>query len=235
MAEGEHRFCVIVPGYQEEGRIGKVVEGIRRHCRDVVVVDDGSTDGTAAEAERAGAAVLKHGVNKGKGAALNTGFKHAIEGGYEFAITMDADGQHDPDDIPVLVEAYTRTGTPVIIGNRMDNTEHMPWLRRATNVYMSWLLSRRMGQRVPDTQSGYRLFRCDVLAAVTVGSSRFAAESEILLSLSEKGLKIGSAPIKVIYRDEKSKIHPIRDTVRFYAMLNRRRKRRENHGDKFQS
>jgi glycosyltransferase involved in cell wall biosynthesis len=219
----QKKFCVIVPGYREQCRIGKVVEGVRRYCRNVVVVDDGSPDDTAKEAEAAGAVVVKHATNLGKGVALNTGFKYARENGYEFLITMDGDGQHDPADIPGFVETYTKTGTPVLIGNRMDDPHTMPLVRRLTNQFMSWLLSRQMGQRVPDTQSGYRLFKCDVLADISVQSERFAAESEILLALSERGVKIGAVPIKIIYRDEKSKINPVRDTMRFIKMLNRRR------------
>jgi glycosyltransferase involved in cell wall biosynthesis len=113
----QKRYCVVVPAYREVGRIGKVVEAIRQHCKNVVVVDDGSPDNTAKEAEAAGAVVVKHATNLGKGVALNTGFKHARENGYEFLITMDGDGQHDPSDIPGFVEAYTNTGTPVLIGD----------------------------------------------------------------------------------------------------------------------
>ena len=221
----QEKFCVIVPAYREEDRIGAVVKGILRHAAHVVVVDDGSPDRTAAEAEEAGATVLRHGVNKGKGIALNTGFDYARRNGFEFVITLDADGQHDPEEIPSFVETYRRTGTPVLIGNRMDRADTMPLVRRWTNRYMSWLLSRQMGRRVPDTQVGYRLYRCDVIPVVPEESGRFAAESEILLLLAEKGIAIGAVPIQVIYRDEESKINPIRDTIRFYRMLQRHKKR----------
>jgi len=222
--EEKTRFCVIVPAYREEGRIGQVVREIHSYCSHVIVVDDGSTDGTAKEAEAAGAIVLKHPVNMGKGTAMNTGFKYAQDNGYEFLITMDGDGQHDPAEIPKFVEAYLNTGTPVLIGNRMDDPHAMPLVRRLTNRFMSRLLSRKMGQRVPDTQSGYRLYKCEVLSSISVESARFAAESEILLSLAERGVAIGAVGIKVIYRDEKSKIHPITDTIRFYAMLRRHKR-----------
>lgn len=221
------KFCVIIPGYNEHGRIGKVVEGVKRHAANVVVIDDGSKDDTAAEAEKAGAVVLRHEVNKGKGMALGTGFKYARDNGFEFVITMDADGQHAPEDVQGFIAAYVRGDAPVIVGSRMDRTETMPLVRKLTNRFMSWLLSRKMGQRVPDTQSGYRLFRCDVIPDVPAESGRFAAESEILLMLSHAGVKIGSVPIQVIYRDEKSKIHPFKDTIRFFAMLKRYDKRRK--------
>jgi hypothetical protein len=132
---------------------------------------------------------------------------------------MDADGQHDPAEIQDFVETYKKTGTSVLVGNRMDDPRTMPFVRRCTNRFMSWLLSRKMGQRVPDTQNGYRLYKTDAIPVMDMGSDRFAAESEILLRISENGIKIGSVPIKIIYRDEKSKINPIKDTIRFFGML----------------
>lgn len=224
------RYCAIVPAFREEKRIAEVVRRVRVHCPDVVVIDDGSGDGTAAVAEQAGAVVLRHAVNQGKGAALNTGFRYAREQKYEVLITLDADGQHDPDEIPKFVEAYQRTGIPVLIGSRMTEIVTMPWLRRLTNRFMSGLLSRMMGQYVPDTQCGYRLYRCDILPLVSAGSQRFAAESEILLRLAQRGVRMDSVRIRTIYGDEKSKIHPGADTVRFFSMLLRfrleQRKRR---------
>jgi len=224
--EAEPRYAVIVPAYREAARIAEVVRGVRRHCPRVLVVDDGSDDGTAEAARQAGAEVLRHAVNRGKGAALNTGFARARRQGLDFVITLDGDGQHDPDDLPAFVAAYRRSGLPVLVGNRMDRAAGMPLVRRLTNRFMSALLSREMGQRVPDTQCGYRLYRLDALPAQPLGSARFAAESEILLELAERGARIGSVPIRVIYRDERSKIRPLRDTARFFRMLRRYRRER---------
>jgi len=220
-ASGHPRCCVIVPAYREARRIAAVVRGARERCADVLVVDDGSDDLTGEAARAAGAAVIRHPENLGKGAALHTGFEHARRNGFEVVITLDGDGQHDPSDIPAFLDAYRTTDTPVLVGTRMDRTQTMPWNRLLTNRFMSWLLSRRMGQRVPDTQCGFRLIRTDVLPARRTGSERFAAESELLLELAERGARIGSVPIKVIYRDEKSKIRPLRDAVRFFRMLRR--------------
>ena len=139
-------------------------------------------------------------------------------------ITMDADGQHDPAELPRFVEAYLRTGIPVLVGNRMGSAESMPLVRRLTNEFMSWMLSRVMGQYVPDTQCGYRLFRCDVIPFVSAQSERFAAESEILLHVAARGIRIGSVRIATIYADERSKVNPITDTFRFFGMLLRYRK-----------
>jgi glycosyltransferase involved in cell wall biosynthesis len=221
------RGCAIIPAYREGGRIGNVVAEVRRYIADVIVVDDGSPDETALEAEQAGASVIRHEVNRGKGAALDTGFKAARDRGFHFVITMDGDGQHAASDIPRFMEAYAGTGTPVLVGNRMADTRAMPWVRLMTNRFMSWLLSREMGQRVPDTQCGYRLYELYVVPEISAESKRYAAESEILMDLSHKKVAIGSVPVATLYGTEKSKINPVKDTIRFAAMLRRYRKQRK--------
>ncbi len=216
---------MIIPAYREAGRIGAVVEGVRAFVPDVLVVDDGSPDETAGQAERAGAIVIRHETNCGKGAALETGFRSARERGFEFAITLDGDGQHAPSDLPAFIQEFRKSGTPVLIGTRMSDTRSMPWVRRLTNRFMSWLLSREMGQRVPDTQCGYRLYVLAVVPELSAQSRRFAAESEILMELSRRGVKIGSVPIATIYGSEQSKIHPIKDAILFLKMLHHFRSR----------
>jgi glycosyltransferase involved in cell wall biosynthesis len=216
--------CVIIPAYREGGRIGTVVAGVLPYIPHVIVVDDGSPDGTAAEAGGAGAQVIRHAVNLGKGAALDTGFRAARERGFEFVVTMDGDGQHAATDLPAFVEAYRRTGTPVLVGNRMADAGKMPVVRWLTNRFMSWLLSREMGQRVTDTQCGYRLYKLNVVPELSAASKRFAAESEILLELSGKGISIGSVPVATLYGTETSKIHPVKDTLRFIGMLRQHRR-----------
>lgn len=222
------RFCVVIPAYREEKHIAVVVEEVRAYAPDVVVVDDGSPDSTTQEAEKAGALVLSHVRNQGKGAALRTGIRHAADNGYDLVITMDADGQHAPSDIPAFLAAHARTHCPVLVGNRMEDTKTMPWVRRQTNLFMSGLLSRAMGQYVPDTQCGFRLFHRDVFPLlVRDGSNRYDAESEVLLRLSLEGRKIGAVSIQTIYGAEQSKIHPLADTIRFFRMLCRFRKIRK--------
>lgn len=223
---GRTRGCVVIPAYCEGARIGAVVAGVKTFIPHVLVVDDGSPDATAAEAARAGATVIRQPLNMGKGAALDAGFKWAREQGFEFVVTMDGDGQHASSDLPAFLEAYAATETPVLVGNRMADTHRMPWIRRLTNRFMSWLLSREMGQSVPDTQCGYRLYRLSAIPVLPSGSKRFAAESEILLDLSARGIAIGSVPVATIYGTETSKIHPVKDTVRFFGMLRQHRRRR---------
>ena len=228
MSEPTPKFCVLIPAYREEKHIAAVVRDVLEYASDVVVVDDGSPDATTQEAEKAGALVLSHVRNQGKGAALRTGLRHAEEKGYELAITMDADGQHAPSDIPAFLAAYARTRCPALVGNRMGDTRTMPWVRRKTNQFMSGLLSRTMGQYVPDTQCGFRLYHRDVFPLlVREGASRYDAESDVLLRLSLEGRKIGAVAIQTIYGVERSKINPFADTIRFFRMLRRFRKIRK--------
>lgn len=220
----EQKSCAIIPAYQEQERIRSVVQNTLQYIQIVVVIDDGSTDETAREAAAAGAIVIKHAKNLGKGEALNTGFAYALKQKFDYIITMDADGQHDPADIPRFIETFRRMGYPVLVGNRMADPRGMPQIRKLTNRFMSWYLSRQMGQNVSDTQCGYRLYAGSVLPFLAAKSSRYAAESETLLQVASKKLKIGNVPIAVIYRGEKSKIRPCRDTIRFFMMVWRLRK-----------
>lgn len=215
----ETNGCVLIPAYLEEKRIHSVVRDALRHVQPVIVIDDGSSDRTAAEAAAAGALVIRHEKNLGKGAALNTGFAYALREKFAWVITMDADGQHAPEDIPRFIAEHRRTGAPALVGDRMAFPRGMPLARKITNILMSRCLSRRMGQRVPDTQCGYRLYAAGVLPYLAAESGCYAAESETLLRLAARKVKIDSVPVKVIYRDEKSKIRPFRDTIRFFAML----------------
>ncbi len=218
-AEPAADVWAVIPAYREERRVREVVAGARRQGAPVVVVDDGSPDGTAAAAEAAGAMVIRHEQNRGKGAALRTGFEYARRNGARAVICLDADGQHDPAEIPKFIEAWRRTAIPVLIGNRMADPAGMPLVRRWTNRFMSALLSREMKQYVPDTQCGYRLFAIEVTPFMAGRSVRFDADSEALLLLAARGVRIGAVRIRTIYRGEKSNIRPLRDAIRFFRML----------------
>ena len=218
--------CVVIPAYQEANRIGDVVRSIRERGFKVVVVDDGSQDATAAEAAAAGATALQHPKNQGKGVALQTAYRYVRQQGFSALITMDGDGQHDPDDLPVLLAVARATGAPVVVGNRMANPAAMPLVRRLTNRGMSALLSLLMRQAVPDTQCGFRYYQLDVLLTKLPLASRYAAESELLLDLAARGVPIASAPVRTIYGSEKSKINPVVDALRFFGMILRYAARR---------
>jgi glycosyltransferase involved in cell wall biosynthesis len=204
MSTGE--IMALIPAYNEARYIGDVVKRTLRHLP-VVVIDDGSSDGTGAAAALAGAKVLSHGKNQGKGKALLTGFDYAINRGVDAAITLDADGQHDPDEIPLFIDAFRAGKGDIIIGQRQYS--QMPAKSRFGNRFGSFLLRLAMGRPIPDNQSGYRLFSQEAMQKVRPTSTRFEAEVEMLLRADFAGLTVGWVPIQTIYNDKKSHYRPI--------------------------
>lgn len=201
--------------------MASVVAGARRHVAVVIVVDDGSNDGSAMLATRSGAIVIRHDQRLGKGAALKTGLRHAFDRGFLWALTMDGDGQHSPDDIPAFFDHVEASGAVLVVGNRMGGAEKMPRLRRWVNRGMSAALSRMTRQRLPDSQCGFRLLNLDVWSPLQTDSRHFEFESELLLAFARASHRIHFVPIRVIYRNERSKICPLRDTIRWFLWLGR--------------
>jgi len=209
----------VIPARDAAGTIASVVRGIQEAIpgSSVIVVDDGSSDGTGARARDAGAVVVRHEVNQGKGAALQTGFDEALRLGADAVIALDADGQHDPMLAPGLLRALQ--DCDLVIGSREGDRTGMPWLRRKTNDVTTWWVSHLARQRIPDSQSGYRAIRATVLQAVRPESRRFEYESEFLIGAARKGFRIGEAPITTLYNAPGSHIHPVRDTLRFIRLV----------------
>jgi glycosyltransferase involved in cell wall biosynthesis len=201
-----------VPGYQEGPRIGAVVAAAGRHLP-VIVVDDGSTDDTAANAEAAGALVIRQSPNQGKGAALRTGFRHALERDVDAVITLDADGQHDPDEIPRFIAAYTAPGAsgprPELIVGRRDFSL-MPPARRLSNTLGTAAFSWAVGQAVPDNQSGYRLIGRRMMSAMLDSrESGFELEVEMIAVCIRRGWTLDWVPVSTIYGGAPSHVRPI--------------------------
>lgn len=213
------RICILIPCHNEAKAIGTLVATLKKQGHDVVVVDDGSSDGTGELARNSGADVIRIAERGGKGNAMQKGFESIVSKGYDALIVMDGDGQHAVEDVPAFVERYKTTQASVINGNRMANNRNMPFVRKVTNSFMSWMVSCVCRQRIPDSQCGFRLISCGVLRAIKLTSTNFEIETEILIKASKKGFKIDSVPVQTIYADEQSKIHPFKDTVRFFKYL----------------
>jgi len=212
---------VLVPAYNAADSIGQVVREVKAISPRlaVLVVDDGSTDGTAIRAEEAGAAVIKHPDNLGKGAALRTGFAEFLNGNSRAVITLDADGQHSPSEIPKLIASWLGTDADIVIGTRKRDFRTMPLVRIFTNTVSTWLVSLSSGRRIPDSQSGYRLLTRRVIESVTTKSDGYGAESEILIKAAARGFAIAGAPVSTIYQDEKSHIHPLKQPLLFLGLI----------------
>ncbi|GAB4572668.1 MAG: glycosyltransferase family 2 protein [Anaerolineae bacterium] len=206
-------IVAIIPAYNEANRIRPVIEATRAHLP-VLVVDDGSSDSTAQIAEQAGAEVLRQVPNQGKGAALRAGFRHALAQGMDAVITLDADGQHAPDEIPRFLEAYTRTRADLIIGARQFR--YMPTVRRISNTLGTWLFSWALGQSIPDNQSGYRLMSRRLMEAVLESQEQgFEFEVEMITTCIVRGYRLEWVPISTIYAGESSHIQPAKHLVNF--------------------
>jgi len=221
VAEADVRIAVVLPAYREEARIAEVIRGCLAHLPIVMVVDDCSPDATSARALEAGARVIRHEVNRGKGAALKTGFAALKELGFTHAIALDADGQHDPERIPAFMVALAEPGVEIVLGNRFANPKGMPLLRRTVNGLMSWLITRICRCPIPDSQCGYRGVRLANPVLLGAVADHFEYESEVLILTARAGGKISSVAVPTTYGDERSKIRPVQDTLRFFKLLRR--------------
>ena len=212
---GTSNCAAVIPCLNESASITALVATVRRQLSPVLVVDDGSADATARLAENAGAIVLRHMKNLGKGAALQTGLAHALKSNFEWAVTLDGDGQHAPEDLPALWRCAEQTGARMVVGNRMGEAHKMPWLRRAVNRAMSRTLSRRAGKFLPDTQSGFRLIHLPTWATLLLKAKKFEVESEMLLAFLAAGERVEFAPVRVLRSGRASHICPVADAWRW--------------------
>lgn len=209
------QHAAVIPCFNESRAIGELVRAVRQHLPEVVVVDDGSTDNTGEAAKEAGAIVFRNAERRGKGAALQTGWRYAYESGFAWALSLDGDGQHDPVEIPSFLEQAESTGASLVIGNRMERPVGMPWVRRLVNQWMSRRLSRISGRFLPDSQCGFRLMNLRAWSGLSVSSHHFEIESEVLIAFILASHRVEFVPVRTIYRGEQSKINPVQDSVRW--------------------
>ena len=220
-AQDRRLVAAVIPAFNEEKHIGDVVRRTKAKLNHVLVVDDGSKDGTAAEARTAGAELIVHPQNRGKGEAIRTGLRYWLERQSDWIMILDADAQHRPEEIDRFLDIAPRSEARMLVGNRMNDLSRMPLVRRIVNRYMSKRISRLCGQDIPDTQCGFRMLHRQVIPEMLDGADRFDYETEMLIKASRKGFRIDSVPITTVYCDEVSSIHPVRDTLRFFKLMRR--------------
>jgi glycosyltransferase involved in cell wall biosynthesis len=190
---------VLIPAYNSFNYLEKLIPGVLKYIPDILVVDDGSTDATTELADSPGVHILRHSSNRGKGAALKTGFDYALREGFEVIVTLDSDGQHDPQYIPAFLKAYEDTNCDLIIGSRIHDKVDMPWDRRFSNWTTSHLLSLLLRAKIEDIQSGYRLYSRRLLESLHLESDRFELETEIVIKAVQSGMMPNFIPIRVEY------------------------------------
>jgi glycosyltransferase involved in cell wall biosynthesis len=221
------RTVAIIPALNEVDSIGLVVEGLRSRVDRVIVVDDGSIDGTAERAGAAGADVVRHTVNRGKGHAVRTGITRALEGDFTHVLLLDGDMQHLPDEAARLIETADDTGADVVLGERQFLRGQMPASRYHANRVGSRVLSWFVGVPLRDTQCGFRVFRVEALRRLRLRASGYEIETEMLVKVRRGGGRVASVPVTAVYAGGRSKLRPVRDTTRtcflavYYRFLER--------------
>ena len=221
------RAVAIIPAFNEARTIATVVEGVQRAVARVIVVDDGSTDQTADFARAAGAEVITHEVNRGKGHAVRTAIARVLTGDFTHVVLLDGDLQHVPQEASQLLAAAADTGADVVLGQRRFNRSRMPALRYHANRIGSRVLSWFVGAPVEDTQCGFRVFRLDALRPLRLSASGYEIETEMLVKVRRRGGRIATSPVTAVYDGQPSKLRPVRDTTRtcflavYYRFLER--------------
>ena len=211
------KICAVIPSFNNESTIVKVVEGTQGQIDHVVVVDDGSTDETARLAENAGAHVISVSKNRGKGNALRISFLYALVDDFDAVITLDGDLQHNPSEIPKFINHHLATGAKIVVGNRLQGNKKIPRIRYGPNKIGTYTFSWLIGQPVADSQCGFRLYDREVIKKIRILNDGFEAETDILLRAGKRGYKINFVPIETIYfldRRHRSYYRPVRDTFR---------------------
>lgn len=215
--------CIIIPAFNEEIHLPAVIEKARQYLP-VLVIDDGSVDRTADLAKRAGAIVYQQIPNQGKGAALQRGFREALLLDYNFFLTLDADGQHDPSEIPLFLQEYQHYQSDLIIGYR--DFSKMPFVRRLSNTLGGKAFSWAMRQPIRDNQSGYRLLSRDLVQILLDSQETgFEYEVEMIVLCLQHGMRLDWVPITTIYAGESSHIKPVHHLINFLRIVIQTRKR----------
>ena len=210
------KICILIPAYNAQETLGSVLRKAEPLKIDIIVVDDGSSDETKRISSEMGVHLLSHPVNLGKGAALRTGFQYILQKDYEVVITLDADGQHNPSEIPFLLRIFQNVKPDILIASRAAEFGKMTFLRRFWNRLGVKAVARLCHSDITDSQSGFRLIRTSLLKEVNLSTSRFETELELLIKACKKGFSVLSIPINTQKVDGTSSTHfrPVADTWR---------------------
>jgi glycosyltransferase involved in cell wall biosynthesis len=208
------KTVALIPVYNESRTIGAVVAGVRPAVEHIIVVDDGSTDRTAAIADGAGAEVIRRESNGGKGLAVRDGLARVLNGEFSHVLLLDGDLQHRPEEAAALLDTAARTGADLVIGERQLRRESMPGNRYWANRIGSLALSAFVGAQVADTQCGYRVCRIEPLRSLRLRSRGYEIETEMLIKLRRRGATVVGVPISAVYAGHSSKLRPVRDTTK---------------------
>jgi glycosyltransferase involved in cell wall biosynthesis len=215
------KLGLLIPAHNVENQIEAVIQEARPWVDKILLVDDGSTDHTREKTLSLGVEFVSYHPNRGKGFALRQGIDYYIKNGFEAILTMDGDGQHDPKRIPFFIEEFKKGQAEVIIGSRMEESAKIPRYRYYPNLVGTYCLSWATGHYIPDSQSGFRLYQAKALKGLDLQSEGFALETELLIKLAKRGLRIASIPIPAIYRKgaQASHYRPVRDTYQISIMV----------------
>ena len=210
------KAIAIIPAFNSAVYLPRLLPEVKKHVPDILVVDDGSTDETSAVAKACGAAVVRHSSNRGKGAALKTGFAYSLENAFDAIITLDADCQHDPKYLPDFLDTFKNGGVDLIIGSRINDKADMPRERRFSNWTTSHILSFLLKRKIEDSQCGYRLHSRHILESLTLESDKYELETEMIIKAVQLGFPYKFIPIRVEYGyGYPSHISHVKDTLRW--------------------
>jgi len=221
------RAAAVIPAFNEARSIATVVAGIGPSVDRVIVVDDGSTDGTAERARAAGADVVVHEENRGKGHAVRTGLARVFDGDFTHVLLLDGDMQHLPEEAASLLAEAERSGADVVLGQRRFERDRMPASRYHANRVGSRVLSWFVGIPVRDTQCGFRVFHVDALRPLRLTATGYEIETEMLVKVRRRGGRVATVPVTAVYAGQTSKLRPVPDTTRtcflavYYRFLER--------------
>lgn len=220
----ENRIIAVVPAFNEASTILDIVERTRQHADEIIVVDDGSDDGTPELLDGSAIQLIRHATNRGKGASLLDGFRAAVARGAKFVVTLDADGQHRPEDIPKLVQCAGQNPGKIVIGSRMADRASFPNARYQANQIANFWISWASGYLIDDSQSGFRLYPSEFLQRLPARYDRrkgFTLESELLIDAARAGRRSVSVPVPAIYSESHRPSHfrPVLDISRIVFMV----------------